>query len=51
MVNALEKAKEIIFVRFFYVFGIREVGEVIVVGLAVYFGTLEALEVVSIEEL
>ncbi|NYY76658.1 hypothetical protein DMI62_08340 [Escherichia coli] len=32
-------------------FGIREVGEATAAGLAAYFGTLEALEAASIEEL
>ena len=51
MVNALEKAKETTFARFLYALGIREVGEATAAGLAAYFGTLEALEAASIEEL
>ncbi|WP_410401951.1 helix-hairpin-helix domain-containing protein [Escherichia coli] len=52
MVNALEKAKETTFARFLYALGIREVGEShTAAGLAAYFGTLEALEAASIEEL
>ncbi len=51
VVNALEKAKETTFARFLYALGIREVGEATATGLAAYFGTLEALEAASIEEL
>ena len=51
VVNALEKAKETTFARFLYALGIREVGEATAAGLAAYFGTLEALEAASIEEL
>ncbi|STF88007.1 DNA ligase [Escherichia coli] len=51
MVNALEKSKETTFARFLYALGIREVGEATAAGLAAYFGTLEALEAASIEEL
>lgn len=51
VVNALEKAKETTFARFLYALGIREVGEATAAGLAAHFGTLEALEAASIEEL
>ena len=51
VVNALEKAKQTTFARFLYGLGIREVGEATAAGLAGYFGTLEALEAASIEEL
>ncbi len=51
VVNALEKAKETTFARFLYALGVREVGEATAAGLAAYFGTLEALEAASIEEL
>ena len=51
VVNALEAAKETTFARFLYALGIREVGEATAAGLAAYFGTLEALEKASIEEL
>lgn len=51
VVNALEKAKETTFARFLYALGIREVGEATAAGLAAYFGTLDALEAASIEEL
>jgi DNA ligase (NAD+) len=51
VVNALESAKETTFARFLYALGIREVGEATAAGLAAYFGTLEALEAASIEEL
>ncbi len=51
VVNALENAKETTFARFLYALGIREVGEATAAGLAAYFGTLEALEKPSIEEL
>ncbi len=51
VVNALEKAKETTFARFLYALGIREVGEATAAGLAAHFGTLEALEQASIEEL
>ncbi|WP_312952209.1 NAD-dependent DNA ligase LigA [Superficieibacter sp.] len=51
VVNALDKAKETTFARFLYALGIREVGESTAAGLAAYFGTLEALEAASVEEL
>ncbi len=51
VVNALEKAKETTFARFLYALGIREVGEATAAGLAAHFGTLEALEAASIEDL
>ncbi|CAH5875032.1 DNA ligase [Enterobacter cloacae] len=51
VVNALEAAKETTFARFLYALGIREVGEATAAGLAAYFGTLEALENASIDEL
>lgn len=51
VVNALEAAKETTFARFLYALGIREVGEATAAGLAAYFGTLDALEKASIEEL
>ena len=51
VVESLEKAKEATFARFLYALGIREVGEATAAGLAAYFGTLEALEAASIEEL
>ncbi|EMG5635086.1 NAD-dependent DNA ligase LigA [Klebsiella variicola] len=51
VVNALEKAKETTFARFLYALGIREVGEATAAALAAHFGTLEALEQASIEEL
>ncbi|SPX53745.1 DNA ligase [Klebsiella pneumoniae] len=51
VVNALRKAKETTFARFLYALGIREVGEATAAGLAAHFGTLEALEQASIEEL
>ncbi|ROP63016.1 DNA ligase (NAD+) [Enterobacter sp. BIGb0383] len=50
-VNALEKSKETTFARFLYALGIREVGEATAAGLAAYFGSLDALEAASIEEL
>ena len=51
VVNALEKAKQTTFARFLYALGIREVGEATAAGLANFFGTLEALEAASTEEL
>ncbi|WP_174507733.1 NAD-dependent DNA ligase LigA [Klebsiella oxytoca] len=51
VVNALEKSKQTTFARFLYALGIREVGEATAAGLAAYFGTIEALEQASIEEL
>ncbi len=51
VVNALDAAKETTFARFLYALGIREVGEATAAGLAAYFGTLEALEKASIDEL
>ena len=51
VVNALEKAKATTFARFLYALGIREVGEATAEGLAAYFGTLEALQAATIDEL
>lgn len=51
IVNALDKSKETTFARFLYALGIREVGEATAAGLAAYFGSLDALEAASIEEL
>ncbi|VFS64481.1 DNA ligase [Kluyvera cryocrescens] len=51
MVSALEKAKQTTFARFLYALGIREVGEATAAGLAAFFGTLEALEAASVDEL
>ncbi|EEB4698269.1 NAD-dependent DNA ligase LigA, partial [Salmonella enterica subsp. enterica serovar Enteritidis] len=51
VVNALEKAKATTFARFLYALGIREVGEATAAGLAAYFGTLEALQTATIDEL
>jgi DNA ligase (NAD+) len=45
------KIKRTTFARFLYALGIREVGEATAAGLAAYFGTIEALEQASIEEL
>ncbi|MGK7488415.1 helix-hairpin-helix domain-containing protein, partial [Salmonella enterica] len=39
------------FARFLYALGIREVGEATAAGLAAYFGTLEALQAATIDEL
>jgi len=49
--DALEKSKDTTFARFLYALGIREVGEATAAGLAAYFGTLEALEKATIDEL
>ncbi|EMD8241819.1 NAD-dependent DNA ligase LigA [Salmonella enterica] len=51
VVNALERAKATTFARFLYALGIREVGEATAAGLAAYFGTLEALQAASTDEL
>ena len=51
VVNALEKSRQTTFARFLYALGIREVGEATAAGLAAYFGTIEALEQASIDEL
>jgi DNA ligase (NAD+) len=51
VVNALDKAKETTFARFLYALGIREVGEATAAGLAAHFGTLDALEKASLDEL
>lgn len=51
VVNALEKSKETTFARFLYALGIREVGEATAAGLAAHFGTIEALEQASIDDL
>ncbi|MBA7848293.1 NAD-dependent DNA ligase LigA [Klebsiella sp. RHBSTW-00484] len=51
VVDALEKSKETTFARFLYALGIREVGEATAAGLAAHFGTIEALEQASIEDL
>lgn len=45
------KAKATTFARFLYALGIREVGEATAAGLAAYFGTLEALQTATIDEL
>lgn len=51
VVDALEKSKETTFSRFLYALGIREVGEATAAGLAAHFGTIEALEQASIDDL
>ena len=51
VVDALEKSKETTFARFLYALGIREVGEATAAGLAAHFGTIEALEQASIDDL
>ncbi|WP_253382980.1 NAD-dependent DNA ligase LigA [unidentified bacterial endosymbiont] len=51
VVKALESAKQTTFARFLYALGIREVGEATAAGLAGYFGTLDALEKASIDDL
>ncbi|MXS12873.1 NAD-dependent DNA ligase LigA [Klebsiella oxytoca] len=51
IVDALEKSKETTFARFLYALGIREVGEATAAGLAAHFGTTEALEQASIDDL
>jgi DNA ligase (NAD+) len=51
VVNALENARETTFARFLYALGIREVGEATAAGLAAHFGTLEALENATLEDL
>ena len=51
IVDALEKSKETTFARFLYALGIREVGEATAAGLAAHFGTIEALEQASIDDL
>lgn len=51
VVDALEKSKETTFARFLYALGIREVGEATAARLAAHFGTIEALEQASIDDL
>lgn len=51
IVDALDKSKETTFARFLYALGIREVGEATAAGLAAHFGTIEALEQASIDDL
>jgi len=51
VVDALEKSKETTFARFLYALGIREVGEATAAGLAAHFGTIEALEQATIDDL
>ncbi|OQR48592.1 DNA ligase (NAD(+)) LigA [Klebsiella oxytoca] len=51
VVDALEKSKETTFARFLYALGIREVGEATAAGLAAHFGTIQALEQASIDDL
>lgn len=51
VVDAPEKSKETTFARFLYALGIREVGEATAAGLAAHFGTIEALEQASIDDL
>ena len=45
------RPKNTTFARFLYALGIREVGEATAAGLAAYFGTLDALEKATIDEL
>ena len=51
IVDALEKSKETTFARFLYALGIREGGQATAAGLAAHFGTIEALEQASIDDL
>ncbi|TDQ59617.1 DNA ligase (NAD+) [Mesocricetibacter intestinalis] len=49
--NSLEKAKHTSLARFIFALGIREVGEATALNLANYFGSLEALQQASKEQL
>lgn len=51
IINALDKSKETTFARFLFALGIREVGETTAMNLAMYFGSLEALQQADIEAL
>lgn len=51
LVRALEASKETTLPRFLYALGIRDVGEATATGLASYFGSLQAIENASTEDL
>lgn len=51
LIDALEHSKQTTLPRFLYALGIREVGEATALALAQYFGSLEAIEEASEEQL
>ncbi|MFO7305314.1 MAG: NAD-dependent DNA ligase LigA [Gammaproteobacteria bacterium] len=51
LVAALERSKNTTLPRFLYALGIRDVGEATAAALAEHFGTLEALEEATIEQI
>jgi DNA ligase (NAD+) len=51
LLKALEKSRQTTLPRFLYGLGIREVGEATAGNLAMHFGTLEALQQASLEQL
>ncbi len=51
LLAAIEKSKSTTLARFLYALGIRQVGEATAQALAEHFGSLEALEKASVEEL
>jgi DNA ligase (NAD+) len=51
LVEALERSKQTTLPRFLFALGIRDVGESTALALASHFGTLEALEAATLEEI
>jgi DNA ligase (NAD+) len=51
LLDALERSKRTSLARFLYALGIRDVGETTAVALAAHFGTLEALQGASLEQI
>ena len=51
VLNSLEKAKQTTLPRFLFALGIRDVGESTALNLANHFGTLEAIQVATFEQL
>jgi len=51
LIEALEHSKRTTLPRFLFALGIRDVGEATALALAGHFGTLEALETASVEEI
>lgn len=51
LVSALERSKKTTFARFLYALGIRHVGEATAAALAAHFGSIEALEAATEEQI
>jgi DNA ligase (NAD+) len=51
LLGALERSKRTSLARFLYALGIRDVGETTAAALAAHFGTLEALQSASLEQI